>query len=315
MSSSRHPVARSIVSRLLQGLVVLFVLMTVTFFLNRALPGGPFTQEKAIPAHILEKIREHYGLNEKLHVQYLRNLKNLLQGDLAYSLRMEGRPVAEVIAQVFPVSLTLGLAALGFAITIGIPTGVIAAARRNTWVDHGSMALAMVGICLPAFVIGPLLAWFFGVYLTILPASGWPPVSPTAWILPAATLGLGYAAYLSRLTRAGMIEVLHQDFIRTARAKGLGEKAVLVRHALRGGLIPVVAYLGPAFAGIVSGSIIIESIFMVPGMGLQLVKAIESRDAPMLQGLVLLYGTLTVAANLATDLLQIWLNPRLRSST
>jgi oligopeptide transport system permease protein len=315
MSPSRHPVARSIISRLLQGLVVLFVLMTVTFFLIRALPGGPFTQEKAIPAHILEKIREHYGLNEKLHVQYLRNLKNLLQGDLAYSLRMEGRPVAEVIRQVFPVSLTLGLAAMGFAMTVGIPIGVIAAARRNTWLDHGSMALAMVGICLPTLVVGPLLAWFFGVYLHILPATGWPPVSPTGWILPAATLGLGYAAYLSRLTRAGMIEVLNQDFIRTARAKGLKEKAVLVRHGLRGGLIPVVAYLGPAFAGIVSGSIIIESIFMVPGMGLQLVKAIESRDAPMLQGLVLLYGTLTVVANLAADLLQIWLNPRLRSST
>ena len=315
MSTSRHLVARSIVSRLLQGLVVLFVLMTVTFFLIRALPGGPFTQEKAIPAHILEKIREHYGLNEKLHVQYLRNLTNLLRGDLAYSLRMEGRPVAEVIGQAFPVSLSLGLAAMGLAMAVGIPIGVIAAARRNTWVDHGSMAMAMVGICLPTLVVGPLLAWFFGVYLTILPATGWPPVSPTGWILPAVTLGLGYAAYLSRLTRAGMIEVLNQDFIRTARAKGLKEKTVLVRHCLRGGLIPVVAYLGPAFAGIVSGSIIIESIFMVPGMGQQLVKAIESRDAPMLQGLVLLYGTLTVVANLAADLLQIWLNPRLRSST
>lgn len=315
MSSSRHLIARSIVSRLLQGLVVLFVLMTVTFFLIRALPGGPFTQEKAIPAHILEKIREHYGLDQSLGEQYRRNLVNLLQGDLAYSLRMEGRPVTEVIAQAFPVSLSLGLAAMGFAMAVGIPIGVIAAARRNTWVDHGSMALAMVGICLPTLVVGPLLAWFFGVYLTLLPATGWPPISPTGWILPAATLGLGYAAYLSRLTRAGMIEVLNQDFIRTARAKGLKEMTVLVRHCLRGGLIPVVAYLGPAFAGIVSGSIIIESIFMVPGMGQQLVKAIESRDAPMLQGLVLLYGTLTVVANLAADLLQIWLNPRLRSST
>lgn len=315
MSTSRHVIARSIVSRLLQGLVVLFVLMSVTFFLIRALPGGPFTQEKAIPVHILEKIREHYGLKEKLHVQYWRNLKNLLQGDLSYSLRMEGRPVAEVIAEAFPVSLSLGLAAMGFAMSVGIPIGVIAAARRNTWADHGSMALALIGICLPTFVVGPLLAWFFGVYLTILPATGWPPISPAGWFLPAATLGLAYAAYLSRLTRAGMIEVLNQDFVRTARAKGLKEKTVLARHCLRGGLIPVVAFLGPAFAGIVSGSIIIESIFMVPGMGQQLVKAIESRDAPMLQGLVLLYGTLTVVANLASDLVQIWLNPRLRSST
>jgi oligopeptide transport system permease protein len=315
MSSSRHTVARSIISRLLQGLIVLFVLMTVTFFLMRALPGGPFTQEKAIPQHILEKIRAYYGLDQPYHEQYRRNLANLLRGELGNSLRMEGRPVAEVIAQVFPVSLSLGLAAMVFAMGIGIPIGVIAAARRNTWLDHGSMALAMVGICLPTLVVGPLLAWFFGVYLHILPATGWPPASPTGWVLPAATLGLGYAAYLSRLTRAGMIEVLNQDFIRTARAKGLKESAVLVRHSLRGGLIPVVAYLGPAFAGIVSGSIIIETIFMVPGMGLQLVKAIEARDTPMLQGLVLLYGTLTVVANLAADLLQIWLNPRLRSST
>lgn len=315
MSGSRHAIVRSIVSRLLQGLVVLFVLMTVTFFLIRALPGGPFTQEKAIPEHIREKIEEHYGLKDKLHEQYRRNVWNLLHGNLSYSLRMEGRPVAEVIAQSFPVSLGLGLAAMGFAMAVGIPLGVIAAARRNTWVDHGAMAVAMIGICLPSFVVGPLLAFFFGVYLHVLPATGWPPISPTGWVLPAVTLGLAYAAYLSRLTRAGMIEVLNQDFIRTARAKGLKEKTVLIRHCLRGGLIPVVAYLGPAFAAIVSGSIIIETIFMVPGMGQQLIKAIESRDAPMLQGLVLLYGTLTVLANLATDLLQIWLNPRLRSST
>jgi oligopeptide transport system permease protein len=176
------------------------------------------------------------------------------------------------------------------------------------------MGLAMAGICLPAFVIGPLLAWLFGVHLRVLPATGWPPVSPMGWVLPAVTLGLAYAAYLSRLTRAGMIEVLHQDFVRTARAKGLRESTILAKHCLRGGLIPVVAFLGPAFAGIVSGSIIVESIFMIPGMGQQLIKAVGARDAPMIQGLVLVYGSLTVLANLATDLLQIWLNPRLRAS-
>ena len=227
---------------------------------------------------------------------------------------MEGRPVAEVIGAAFPVSLTLGLAALAIAMGLGIPVGVVAAARRNGMVDHVAMGLAMAGICLPAFVIGPLLAWLFGVHLRVLPATGWPPVSPMGWVLPAVTLGLAYAAYLSRLTRAGMIEVLHQDFVRTARAKGLRESTILVRHCLRGGLIPVVAFLGPAFAGIVSGSIIVESIFMIPGMGQQLIKAVGARDAPMIQGLVLVYGTLTVLANLATDLLQIWLNPRLRAS-
>lgn len=310
-----HPILRMVLNRLLQGVVVLFVLVSMTFFLVRAMPGGPFTQEKAIPAHVRERIESYYGLNLPIYKQYLRNLGNLVCGDLAVSLRMEGRPVKEVMARAFPVSLALGLAAMMFAILLGIPAGVVAAARRNTATDHAAMAVAMVGICLPAFVIGPLLAWLFGVQLQILPATGWPPVSPGGWVLPSITLGLAYAAYLSRLSRAGMLEVLNQEFVRTARAKGLDERTIIVRHCLRGGLIPVVAFLGPAFAGIVSGSIIVESVFMVPGMGLQLIRAIESRDAPMIQGLVLFYGTLTVVANLATDLLQIWLNPRMRASS
>lgn len=310
-----HPILRAVASRLAQGLLVLFVLVTLTFFLVKALPGGPFTQEKVIPPHVKAKIEEFYGLNKPLHQQYFINMGNLLKGNLSVSLRMEGRPVAEVIRQAFPVSLTLGLASMAFAICFGIPLGVIAAARRNAAIDHGAMAMALVGICLPTFVVGPLLAFFFGVHLRILPATGWAPITPMGWVLPSITLGLAYAAYISRLTRAGMIEVLHQDFTRTARAKGLKESSVIIRHCLRGGLTPVVAYLGPAFAAIVSGSIIIESIFMIPGMGQQLIKAIETRDAPMIQGLVLLYGTLIVLANLATDLLQIWLNPRLRASS
>jgi oligopeptide transport system permease protein len=305
---------RTLLSRLLQGLVVLFVLFTVTFFLIKALPYGPFQTEKAIPDHIREKIEAYYGLDQPVLVQYGRQLGNLLQGDPGYSLRLEGRPVTEIIGQAFPNSLHLGVVAMAVAISLGIPLGVLAAWKKNSAVDYSSMAVAMIGICIPSFVIGPLLAERFGRGLEWLPVMGWGPSSPLTWILPAITLGLGSAAYLSRLTRAGMLETLNQDFVRTARAKGVGEMAILRRHCLRGGLIPAVAFIGPAFAGIVSGSVVIESIFIVPGLGLHFIKAIEVGDAPVILGIVMLYGTLIILANLATDLLGLWLNPRLRGS-
>lgn len=305
---------RTLLSRFLQGLLVLFVLFTITFFLIKALPYGPFQTEKAIPEHIREKIEAYYGLNESLFVQYGRQLGNLLQGDPGYSLRLEGRPVTEIISQAFPNSLHLGIVAMTVAIGIGIPLGVLAAWKKNTGTDYTAMAVAMIGICIPSFVIGPLLAERFGRGLEWLPVMGWSRSSPLTWLLPAVTLGLGSAAYLSRLTRAGMLETLNQDFVRTARAKGVGDLTILRRHCLRGGLIPAVAYIGPAFAGIISGSVVIESIFVVPGLGLHFIKAIEVGDAPVILGIVMLYGTLIIFANFATDLLGMWLNPRLRGS-
>jgi oligopeptide transport system permease protein len=303
---------RIVIARLAQSVVVLFVLFTLTFLLVKALPYGPFQQEKAIPEHIRERIEDYYALNEPLPVQYSRALANLLRGDPGLSLRLEGRAVTEILRQAFPVSLQLGVAAMAVAVCIGIPGGILAAARRNSLVDHLTMALAMTGICLPGFVVGPVLAEFFGRRLGLLPVVGWRAADPATWILPAFTLGLVSAAYLSRLTRAGMLEVLGQGFVRTARAKGAGEPRVLVRHCLRGGLIPAVAYLGPAFAATVSGSVVIETIFHIPGLGQHFIKAIETGDGPVIQGIVLLYGSLILAANLATDLVQIWLNPRLR---
>jgi oligopeptide transport system permease protein len=294
--------------------MVLFILFTVSFFLIKALPYGPFQTEKAIPDHIREKVEAYYGLDQPLYVQYGRQLGNLLKGDPGYSLRLEGRPVTEIISQAFPNSLQLGVVAMTVAILIGIPLGVIAAWKKNSAIDYGSMAVAMIGICIPSFVIGPLLAERFGRQLEWLPAMGWNPSSPLTWILPAITLGLGSAAYLSRLTRAGMLETLSQDFVRTARAKGVGEMDILRRHCLRGGLIPAVAFIGPAFAGIISGSVVIESIFLVPGLGLHFIKAIEVGDSPVILGIVMLYGTLIIFANFATDLLGMWLNPRLRGS-
>ncbi|HEY8962760.1 MAG TPA: ABC transporter permease [Luteolibacter sp.] len=306
---------KNLLSRFLQSMLVLFVLFTVTFFLVKALPGGPFQSEKAVPKHIRAKMEAYYGLNESLPVQYGRQLKNYLRGDLGLSFRLEGRPVSEVIRQAFPVSFQLGVIAMLVAVMVGIPAGCLAAAKRNSVIDTGSMMIAMIGICLPAFVIGPILAEYFGRKLKWLPAMGWNPALPSTWILPAITLGLAYAAYLSRLTRAGMLETLSQDFVRTAKAKGVSPWNIVVRHCLRGGLIPAVAYLGPAFAGIISGSVVIEAVFQIPGLGRHFVKAIESRDAPMIFGPVLLYGTLIILANLVTDLLGLWLNPRLRKSS
>ncbi len=305
----------NLIGRFLQGILVLFILFTVTFFLIKALPGGPFRSgEKAIPEHIRAKIEAYYGLDQPVLVQYSRQLKNLLQGDLGLSLRLEGREVSEIIFQAFPVSLGLGLVAMCIAISIGIPLGIIAAWKKNTLMDYSAMALAMIGICIPSFVIGPLLADQFGRRLNLLPAMGWNPTDPTSWVLPALTLGLATAAYLSRLTRAGMLEILSQDYIRTAKAKGVGSFRMLIRHSLRGGIIPAVAFIGPAFAGIISGSVVIESVFAMPGLGLHFIKSIEVGDSPMILGSVMLYGTLIIIANFLTDLLGLWLNPRLRAS-
>ncbi len=305
---------REAANRLLQGLLVLFVLGTLTFFLVHALPYGPFQDEKAVPDHVRERLEKLHGYDKPLLTQYWLRLNNIVRGDLGTSIKvMEGREVSDILTQAFPVSLKLGLFAMLIAMAIGIPAGVLAAIRKNHVLDYLIMAVALLGICLPNFVIGPLLAEFFGRYLGWFPASGWDSRDPTAMFLPAVTLGLVSAAYLSRLTRAGMLEVLNQDFIRTARAKGQKGSVIIVRHALRGGLIPSIAYLGPAFAGTISGSVVVESIFQIPGIGRLFIKAIETGDETLIMGPVLLYGSLIVIANFLADLLQLWFNPRLRS--
>lgn len=305
----------NIFQRFVQGLLVLFVLYTLSFFLIKALPGGPFkSAERAIPEHIRLKQEAYYGLDQPTYVQYFKQLGNLVKGDPGTSMRLEGRAVTEIIGQGFPVSLRLGLVAMAFAIVVGIPLGVIAAWKKNTLMDYSAMGVAMIGICIPAFVVGPILADLLGRRLKLLPVTGWDPWSPSSWILPSVTLGLVTAAYISRLTRAGMLDVLSQDFIRTARAKGVGSFRLLALHCLRGGIIPAVAYIGPAFAAIISGAVVVESIFAMPGLGLHFIKSIEVGDAPVILGVVMLYGLLILIANFATDLIGIWLNPRLRAS-
>jgi oligopeptide transport system permease protein len=304
---------RIILSRIAQGIITLFVLVTLTFFLVRAMPGSPYAEEKAIPAHVLERMKAYTGLDQPVSVQYFRYLKNLVvHQDLGDLIKKDGIKVSEIIAESFPVSLALGIFSIGIALMVGIPAGVIAAVRKNTCVDYSALAAAMVGICLPSFVIGPLLAVTAGLGLKSLNVAGW--ASPGDWILPAITLGLINAAYLARLARGGMLDVLNQDYIRTARAKGVSGSRIVIRHALRGGLIPAVAFIGPAFAGMISGSFVIETIFQIPGMGQHFVNAATDREFFLIQGLVLFYGFLIVGANLLADLAQIALNPRLRKA-
>ncbi|MDG1139292.1 MAG: ABC transporter permease subunit [Opitutales bacterium] len=298
------------ISRLLQAIPTLLVIATLTFFMTRFAPGGPFDSDKAIPEEIKIKLQSHFGLNLPLFDQYLLYMKNLLAGDLGPSFKYVGWDVSELISLSFPVSLSLGISALLIALLIGLPAGMLAALRKNTLWDYLPMGIAMVGICLPSFVLGPVLIMVFSTELKWLPALGW--YSWSDLILPSLTLGLFYAAYVARLTRAGMLETLKQDYIRTARAKGASPSRVLLKHAIRGGLLPVVTYLGPAFAGLVSGSFIIESIFFIPGLGKFFVTAAFNRDYTVVLGTVLFYATLIIILNLFVDFLQAWLDPKAR---
>ena len=298
------------VSRLLQAIPTILIIATLTFFMTRFAPGGPFDSEKAIPEEIKLKLESHFGLNLPLFDQYLLYMKNLLAGDLGPSFKYVGWDVSELIGIAFPVSLGLGVSALFIALLVGLPAGMVAALRKNTLWDYLPMGLAMVGICLPTFVLGPILIMIFSTKLNLLPALGW--YSWSDLILPSLTLGLFYAAYIARLTRAGMLETLKQDYVRTARAKGASPSRVVIQHALRGGLLPVVTFLGPAFAGLVSGSFIIESIFFIPGLGKFFITAAFNRDYTMVLGTVLFYATLIIALNLLVDFLQAWLDPKAR---
>lgn len=301
---------RFVARRLLQTIPVLFVIITATFFMVRFVPGGPFTAEKAIPAEILRNLEAHYGLDQPLWRQYLTYLGSIARGDLGPSFKYPNRTVNEIIGDKLPVSLELGGLALAIALALGLTLGVLAAVRRNTWLDYLASSAGLLGICVPTFVLGPLLVLFFAIYLGWFNASGW--YGPEDRVLPALTLGFVYAAYIMRLTRGGMLEVLNQDFIRTARAKGASETRIVFRHALRGGLLPVVAWLGPGIAGILTGSFVIETIFQIPGLGREFVNSAFNRDYTLVLGTVILYATLIVVCNLLVDVVQVWLNPRLK---
>ena len=301
---------RFILTRSLQSLPAPVLVITATFFMVRFVPGGPFTAEKAVTPEILRNLEAHYGLNQPLWKQYLDYLGSLLQGNLGPSFKYPNRTVNEIIADKLPVSAELGALALALALAAGISLGTVAALRRNTWLDYLASGFGMVGISIPTFVVGPLLVLAVAIHLGWLNASGW--YGPADRILPALVLGIAYAAPISRLTRGGMLEVLNQDFIRTARAKGASELRIVFRHALRGGLLPVVSYLGPAVAGILTGSFVIETIFQIPGIGREFVNSAFNRDYTLVLGTVILYAVLIMALNLVVDVAQAWLNPKVR---
>jgi oligopeptide transport system permease protein len=301
---------RFVALRLLQTIPVIWVIITGTFFMIRFVPGGPFTSERAITPEIKRNLEAHYGLNRPLYRQYLDYCGSVLRGDLGPSFKYPTRTVNEIIADKLPVSVELGLISLGIALGIGLPLGVLAAVKRNTWVDYVCSSFAMAGICVPTFVMGPLLILLFAIHLGWFNASGWD--EPIDRVLPSLVLGLVYAAYVARLTRGGMLEVLSQDFIRTARAKGAGEARVILKHALRGGLTPVVSFLGPAIAGIVTGSFVIEKIFQIPGIGREFVNSAFNRDYTLVLGTVLLYAGFLITMNLLADIALVWLNPKLK---
>ena len=297
-----------LVRRLLALPAVLFVIITGSFFIMRLAPGGPFDMDRALPEAVRLNIEAKYHLHEPLPRQYLRYLGEVVRGDLGPSFRYPDRTVNELIALGFPVSLTLGFCALGFAVLVGGTAGILAGIRHNRWVDYLTMSLALGGVSVPNFVLGPLLMLGFALGLGWLPVAGW-----GTWrhlVLPTLTLGVFYTAYVARLSRAGMLEVILQDFVRTARAKGVREAVVVTRHALPNAILPVVSYLGPAAAGALTGSVVVESIFGIPGIGRYFVQSALNRDYTMVLGTVVFYSILLVAFNLIVDGLYAYLDPR-----
>jgi len=301
-------VIRVVATRVLGGLGVIAAVATVCFFLLRAAPGGPFDSAAHMPNELQRNLEERYHLRAPLWQQYTAYMAGLAHGDLGHSIKRP-RTVTELIAAHFPVSARIGLGGLGMALGLGLAMGVAAARRRDRWPDRAVMAIAMLGISVPSFVVGPMLVAAVSLRL------GWlPPVridGPSGYVLPSITLGLVYTGAIARLTRAGLVDVLGQDFVRTARAKGLAERGVVWRHALRLGVLPVVTYLGPATAALVSGSLVVEKIFQVPGLGFYFVNSIVERDYPVVTGMFVFYVAILVALNLVVDLVHGWIDPRI----
>lgn len=298
-----------VLKRILQAIPTLFFVATLTFFLMKIAPGGPFDSEKKVPIEILKHLNAKYHLDDPLYVQYVDYMKSLLRGDFGPSFKYPGRSVNEIIADGFPVSLELGVYALAVAVVIGIISGLMAALKPNTLYDYVPMSAAMIGICVPALLLGPLLMLIFGIYFRWVPVSGWSDW--TAKILPPITLGFAYSAYIARLSRSGMLEILNQDYIRTARAKGVKEWKIVCKHALRGGLTPVVSFMGPAIAGLLTGSFVVEQVFNIPGIGKSVVQSVFNRDYTMIMGTTVFFAALLILFNLISDIVQVALNPRL----
>ena len=300
--------------RFVGAIPTLFILVAIAFFMIRLAPGGPFDSEKALLPEIEANLRAAYHLDEPLHMQFARYLGNLARADFGPSFQYRDYTVTELIMTGFPVSLRLGASAMVVALLFGIAAGSIAALRQNTRVDYAVMSASMTGISIPNFVMAPILILVFAVYLGWLPAGGLGEGSVRNMVLPVISLALPQIAYIARLTRGSMIEVLRSPFIRTAKAQGLPMQKILLRHALKPALLPVVSYLGPALAAVITGSVVIEQIFGVPGLGRFFVQGALNRDYTLVMGVVVFYGVLIIVANFLVDLAYAWLDPRVKYS-
>jgi oligopeptide transport system permease protein len=303
---------RFIIRRVVVIVPMLFIILSITWGLIRLAPGNFYTAEKKLAPAIEQNLREKYGLNKPWYVQYRKVLWNMVRFDFGNSLKYEGQSVNQILLKALPVSATLGLCAYLFALAVGITTGTLAALRQNSWIDYASMAMAMLGISIPNFVLGPLLALVFALTLFWLPPALWEGFPSRSIILPSLTLSALYIAYIARLTRSGMLEVMRSDYIRTARAKGLSERQVVFRHALRGGLLPVVSFSGPALAFLITGTVVVERVFSLPGLGNYFINACFNRDEPLIIGIVAFIAVAVLVFNLLVDISYGIIDPRIR---
>ena len=299
-----------ILRRLILIIPMALIVVTVTWGLIRIAPGNFYTQEKKLPAAIEENIKKKYGLDKSWYEQYGIMMWNIIRGDFGDSLKYQGQSVNEIIRRHLPYSATIGFLAYLLALGIGLTAGIIAALKQNSIWDYGSMALAMLGLSVPNFVLGPILVLFFALGLYLVPPARWGGIS--SLVLPVITLAAIYSAYIARLTRAGMLEVMRSDYIRTARAKGLDEKTVLLKHGLRGGIIPVVSFTGPALAGLLAGTVVVERVFSIPGLGKIFIESVLNRDEPLILGIVAFLSILIMIFNLVVDISYGFLDPRIR---
>jgi oligopeptide transport system permease protein len=303
---------RYIGNKLFYTLVSLFVLISATFFLMKAIPGDPFTSEKKIPDEIRARLYEQYGLDKPVYEQYVKYLGNIVQGDFGVSMKRLNQDVSHIIGQTFSASLKLGIIAIIFSVIIGVVLGMLAALYHRKFLDSAAMVLAVLGIAVPSFVVASVLQYFLAYKWGVLPVSGFK--TPLHYVLPVAALSAQPIAFIARLTRSSMLEVLHADYIKTAKAKGLSWAAILSRHVLRNGILPVVTYMGPMTANIVTGSVVIEQIFGIGGIGKQFVEAIGVRDYPIIMGITIFYGILLMVARLITDIAYVFVDPRIKLS-
>ena len=299
-----------LVRRILVIIATIWVLATLTFFLLRIVPGGPFDSEKALPPEIKANVNAKFGLDKPIYKQYLSYVGGMLHFEFGPSFRYEGRTVTEIISDTLPTSVELGLYSLFVSILIGLPLGILSAYKQNTWVDFSAMFLAVAGISLPSYFVGAILIYIFALHFQILPAALWDDW--TSKILPVITLGSRPASLIARLTRASLLESIRSDYVRTARAKGLSESKVILKHALRNSLIPVVTLLAPLAAYVLTGTFVIEFIFAIPGMGKYFIDAVTNRDYPLIMGVTMVYGFVLVLANFLVDIAYALIDPRIR---